>query len=257
MPQPKRQKLEPDRVVEALVPDPAAGPPDVTVLRGFLGRSPDDGVWRLFVTAALDEYIDIPESEILHSEKLPDDGGTVLWVAKTLELNYVRVQAQRVQAEFLGGPVTSARAAMPPTPGPEPAPQPRTFGFACPSVLTPCESQTIPCQSDFVICQSQLTPCISIPRLRCPSVTIPCDSQLTIRCQSSLTPCISVPRFTCPSVLTPCQSKTIPCQSDFVRCPSDICPSERTICPSVGICPSELGCPSDFCDPGGGFNPIR
>lgn len=242
MPQPKRQKLEPDRVVEALVPDPAAGPPDATILRGFLGRSPEDGVWRLFVTAALDEYVDIPEDAILHSEKLPDDGGTVLWVRKTLELTYSRVQSQRVQAEFLGGPVTAAARAAAPQAAPQPAP---SLGIACPSVVVVCTSTTLGCQSNF-------GPCVTFPAWRCPSLIKPCGSW-NILCQSITGPrCTSHLQIQCGSWVDACPSVWGPCISNTpTTCPSGF------VCPSTAVCPSELGCPSEICNPGGGgFGPI-
>jgi hypothetical protein len=73
--------LEQHPFVEALVPDPSQGPPNATVLRGFLGKSTTEGVWRLYLTAALDEYVEIPEADILHSRQLlaaasdEDEGG--------------------------------------------------------------------------------------------------------------------------------------------------------------------------------------
>src|SRR6516162_2510772 len=91
-----RPNLEQHPLVEALVPDPSQGPPNATVLRGFLGKSTHDGVWRLYLTSALDEYIEIPEADILHSRQLPDDQGTVVWVPKGLQLQHIRTQAQQV-----------------------------------------------------------------------------------------------------------------------------------------------------------------
>lgn len=91
------------------MPDPAAGPPDATVLQGFLGKSDAEGVWRLYLTAALNEYVDVSEDEILHFEKLPDDGGTLLWVRSGLVLAHRRTVSTQVQAGFLGGAITRAR----------------------------------------------------------------------------------------------------------------------------------------------------
>ena len=98
---------EPDPIVEALIPDPSAGPPNATVLHGYLGRSATEGSWRLYTSETLDEYVELPEAEILHTRRLPDDGGTLLWVPATLELRYVQT-ARGVQAAFLGGPISAA-----------------------------------------------------------------------------------------------------------------------------------------------------
>lgn len=85
-------------LVEALVPNPAQGPPNATVLRGFLGKSATEGVWRLYLSAALDEYVEIPEADILHSRQLADDQGNVVWVPKDLQLQHIRTQAPQDQA---------------------------------------------------------------------------------------------------------------------------------------------------------------
>jgi hypothetical protein len=100
-------KLEQDVIVEALVADPAVGPPRATVLKGFLGKSSLPGAWRLYLTAALDHYVDIPLSEILFTKKLPEDRGTMVWVPQALKLRYTRTQSAEVEAGFLTGPIVA------------------------------------------------------------------------------------------------------------------------------------------------------
>lgn len=99
--------MQQDPVVEALVPDPAQGPPATAVLYGHVGNSPDPGVWRLYLTDDLGEYVDIPEGEILHSQQLGEGRGTLVWVSRSAALHYVRVRSQQVQAGFLSGAITS------------------------------------------------------------------------------------------------------------------------------------------------------
>lgn len=97
--------LTQDPIVEALVPDPGTGAPRATVLTGYLGRSMMPGTWRLYLTPALDDYVEIPENQILHTSQLPDGGGTRVWVPKTLELEHVRTITEEVHAGFLDGAI--------------------------------------------------------------------------------------------------------------------------------------------------------
>jgi hypothetical protein len=285
MPQPKKPNLKPDPVVDALMADPTQGPPGTTVLSGYLGASPTEGVWRLYLDAGLTEYVEIPEADIMHSETLPDASGTTVWVSSSAALTHVRTQTQDVQAEFLGGAITDELLASPAAAAARPigpAPQisiagPCVSRIQCPSTIN-CPSVQVICPSSVDACPSRLRPCIS--RIPCPT-TIQCPSRVTI-CQSRLTcqpsvftPCLSQQircpsavdacptRFGCPSVDTLCQTIGIGCiPSRLVACPTDPAscpqPSAAFVCPTFGPCPSIAGCPSDgFCgDPGGGgFDP--
>jgi hypothetical protein len=94
-----------DPIVQALVPDPAVGPPSVAVLRGYLGQSTVPERWRLYLSPALDRYVDIPADKILYTSQLPDNRGTRVWIPKTLKLEYTRVVSGEVQAGFLQGSI--------------------------------------------------------------------------------------------------------------------------------------------------------
>ena len=279
MPQPKKPNLQPDPVVEALVSDPAQGPPGTTVLSGFLGKSPIAGVWRLYLTATLDEYVEIPESDIQHSETLPDASGTNVWVINATSLKHVRTQTQDVQAEFLGGAITDEMLAGAATAAPTPLDQIQTpaitFGgcptrFGCPSFAAPCLSRQIRCNSAVDACPTRFG-CPT--QQQCPSFATPCLSQ-QIRCNSAVDacpsrfgPCVSK-SFNCPTISPrQCVTLGIACiPTRFTQCPTnDICPtdvfagcgqvSQTFVCPSTGPCPSLAGCPTEgFCgdpfDPG-------
>jgi hypothetical protein len=99
--------LKEDPLVAALVPDPAQLPVDAAVLRGFVGKSLNEGSWRLYMDAGLTEYVEIPEAEILYARELPDGRGTAVWVPGTLTLDRVRVAATQIQAEFLSGAIAA------------------------------------------------------------------------------------------------------------------------------------------------------
>jgi hypothetical protein len=94
-----------DPIVDALVSDPAVGPPSAAVLTGYLGKSSTPDSWRLYLNRALDRYVDIPANQILHSTELPNDGGTRVWVPRSLKLDYVRTVSAQVQAGFLQGSI--------------------------------------------------------------------------------------------------------------------------------------------------------
>ena len=269
-----RKELREDRRVEALVPDPAQGPPNATVLRGYLGRGTSEGVWRLYVTPVLDEYVELPETDILHSEQLPDDRGTLVWVPKTLELHWVRPDAQRVQAEFLGGSIAARAVARgrPGLPGGPAQPGPQTFPPVCPSGFVPCPTEdTFRCPAPttpLAGCAVATTPAAGCPPRTspgagCPVPTPPvsvfwaCQSSGLIRCPTGT--------FKCPTNVVRCQSGIVACPSAVDACPTRFCPpSEVSICQSaidacptglcppsqVTVCPSAVdACPTGFCAP--------
>jgi hypothetical protein len=97
----KRESLTEDPLVATLIPDPAKGPPNTILLRGYLGRGSAARVWRLYLTASLDEYAEIQEDDILHRVAFPDDQGTAIWVRRTAPIQYVRVQMQEVPADLV------------------------------------------------------------------------------------------------------------------------------------------------------------
>jgi hypothetical protein len=133
------REIAEDPLVTALVPDPATLPVNAAVLRGFVGKSANEGSWRLYLDAGLTEYVEIPESEILYARELPPGEGTAVWVRRTLRLDHVRVAATQIQAEFLSGAITAGglRAAIQSlgsgriVGGPDPS-----VWFICPPAIT-------------------------------------------------------------------------------------------------------------------------
>ena len=101
--------LKEDEVVARLVPDPA-DPPEAIRLAGYLGRSTRRGFWRLYQTLELNEYVEVAEDDILHSEPLGGregpSRGTVLWVRQDATLQHTRTESVRAQADFLQGDIT-------------------------------------------------------------------------------------------------------------------------------------------------------
>jgi hypothetical protein len=110
MPQPKRTLSE-DSVVSGLAPDPAAVP-DVQVHIGLPGKSVRKGYWRLYLTLELNEYLEIPDADIVHFENLDSDQtplrGTAVWVKRSAEVAHTRTGPPQMQAEFLAGDLSQA-----------------------------------------------------------------------------------------------------------------------------------------------------
>ncbi|GIH09230.1 hypothetical protein Rhe02_72970 [Rhizocola hellebori] len=108
----KPVNLTQDALVQALMPDPSAAPPNAIVLSGFLGKSTHPDKWRLYLTAALDRYVEIPEDKILHAVQLGDHG-TLLWIPKDMTLQLHQAQPEHIQAEFLDGAITANHVGVP------------------------------------------------------------------------------------------------------------------------------------------------
>ncbi len=213
------RKLEEDQLVQRLVPDPSQGPPNATVLRGYLGRGTDKGGWRLYLTDALDEHVELSEADILHTQKLPDDHGTLVWVPKTCTLRHVCVRSEEVQADFLCGHI----------------------GLRClrPSHPAPCAGHEAPLPSLATVCSTVTCP----PSVRGCMTHAPTCTTVVEQWPPSHPQCPSVP---CPSHTTPCLSHTpcpsVPCQLlSHVPCPSVPCLSYTTPCKSYGPCPTTPG----------------
>lgn len=105
-----KQEMQQDELIDKLIPDPSQQQP-LTVLSGFLGRSSQVGHWRIYLSLTLDEYVEIPEEDIIHSQSLGPEqsalGGTMVWVRTGTPLQYTRTMSRQIQAEFLQGPITT------------------------------------------------------------------------------------------------------------------------------------------------------
>jgi hypothetical protein len=144
----EKRRLGEDPLVAALVPDPSEGPPDSTVLHGYVGKSTTAGDWRLYLDHALTSYVEVAEGDILHHRQAADDGGTLIWVPKALELKVTRVSSTTIQAEFLSGAIAADR--MQPTAHANlaaPAAAGRGGGFHS-IIVRQCVSNILGCPSD-------------------------------------------------------------------------------------------------------------
>ena len=266
-------------LVQVLVPYPAKPSQQAVKLLGLPGSSPNAGETRLWLDAELTSYVDIPDDAILYAKELPDDAGTIVWVAVDANLSYGSVSSHTAQAGFLGGAIASAHLAGaaaghgprgPRRPHPRPirpedvhaagsvpepaclsvrgagdrAALPTLFGRALslPFSRTRAPSQCFACQTEPPICPpfSQIWVCQ-------PTQVGPCPSQAP--CPSQTGPCPSVHNVCPPTHIGPCPSvhTLCPTPSALLQCPTAAtCPSVHVLCPTPSAlleCPTRL-CPS-------------
>jgi hypothetical protein len=104
--EPDDPNLNPDAVVTKLMRDRSESPPGVIMLHGYVGESPTQDKILLYLTSSLHSYVAIPKTEILHSHKLADEQGTLVWVSSRLALEHTQIaSSEEVQARFLAGPI--------------------------------------------------------------------------------------------------------------------------------------------------------
>jgi hypothetical protein len=112
-----KARLEEHPLVAKVVGDPAARA-HATVVSGYVGASGREGYVRLYLTTDLSRHVEVAEDDILHSEELSAEyapfGATALWVRRGTRLTQTRVDARQVQAEFVGGPLTTELGTMSP-----------------------------------------------------------------------------------------------------------------------------------------------
>jgi hypothetical protein len=179
--------LKPHPIVERLVKDPGA-PPETSQFLGYIGQSSRPEHVRVYVSLALDEFVDVPEAAVLHAEDVPDTelahGGTRLWVDARAEVIHEIRQSERTEARFLEGSIASAHLKA------EPAERARTKAGG-----VTADAMREPAYGDSVnICAVRTV--IGSCDVGCPLVTRPIRSLcLRLTCVSCPRSCI---RTTCP-----------------------------------------------------------
>lgn len=111
-----KHELQESEFIARLVPDPTAIP-SLTVLGGYLGKSPTEGRWRLYLNTKLNLYVDIAERDIVLSQSLATEqaplGAVRVWVRSNATLSYTSVTSRQVQAEFLQGSIMGGFGSSP------------------------------------------------------------------------------------------------------------------------------------------------
>jgi hypothetical protein len=102
----KALELSQDNLVEKLGLA-AERPKGFRVELGFLGRSDQQGYWRLYLGPELRDFIEVREADIKHSQSLESDsnplGGTILWLSRGATVKRVTMDRAASQSDFLQG----------------------------------------------------------------------------------------------------------------------------------------------------------
>jgi hypothetical protein len=211
-----KPKIVHDDFVSAVRPESKSDYP-VIYLSGYINKSPKEGCIRLYTDPNLNNYVDILESEILHSVQNTKEedplGGSKLWVKS----NDVASKGGAVAGSFLAGNLFSNYAANMYQPGHPVFKEPtttvveptttvyRTFNYFCP-------------QSDFAPCAAtHHYPCSETCR---PTFIPPCGGSLPLLCNQPA--------------------------SDLIKCSinNHVCQvSTDQICPQVGVNRMNVGAP--------------
>ena len=97
-----------DNFIRHIVTDPK-NVPDVMLLTGYLGASSEEAHERLYLSADLTNYVEIPNTAILHQAPLPKEqdahGGVTLWVRKDAALQYKMSPAAQALANYFAGAI--------------------------------------------------------------------------------------------------------------------------------------------------------
>lgn len=80
----------------------------VVQVEGFVGDSPADGYFRLYADPSLNLHVDIPESDVIHYEKMSSEtsplGGYTIWLNKDAVFATGEPEGKnRAQQKFLAG----------------------------------------------------------------------------------------------------------------------------------------------------------
>ena len=105
-----KQQLTQDSLVNHLSPE--AGNLAATIqISGWLGRGTYEGIWNLYLTPRLDEYVQFSEQDLVHSQSISAEfsplGGTIIWLRAGAPMRRVTVAPLQAEADFLSGAIAS------------------------------------------------------------------------------------------------------------------------------------------------------
>jgi hypothetical protein len=97
--------------------DRLTGAPDVSVLFGYPARDPQSGFWRIYQDLGFQSYLRVAEDDIVSTQTLATDEEplrpSVVWVRRGADVEQTRVEARRLQAGFLQGPLVEGLGGFP------------------------------------------------------------------------------------------------------------------------------------------------
>ena len=225
------RRIKENPLVGKIVKDPNA-PPDTLCLRGFAGASSEEGCIRLYFDNQFSDYVDVPESAILHSEDVPKEyspfGAVYVWIERDAELTHGKAASERFKATFLQGRIWQdyqrAAAAGMAAVGGAAAPGAGPGGGAIPPpTVLGCVTQAGPL---------------------CTSFGPQCPTQAGTFCTLFGPICPTQNPFGCPPPQTPFCPLTPACPPQTPFCPETPgCPVATAVCPQTPFCPQTQFCP--------------
>jgi hypothetical protein len=253
-----------DSFTSKIVGDPAK-PQDTLLVTGFLGASSEHGHTRIYTDPTLDTYVDVANSDIVHSEPLAKEqsplGGHYIWVKKNAEILSGQAGTARTKAKFLEGPIAAQAAGAPAHFGP---PFTVPFFVCHPTVVVQlCRTQLpahcpshapIFCPSPIpILCGQSPLPAFCPPTPvhhcftpLCPTLPQVCIPHVTVNQPH----CVASPNCPPPPVGGPVEAQAGFAQAPVAQFPHSIfCPSVFIQCPPPTFlhhCPSvpAFHCPS-------------
>jgi len=179
-------------------------------INGYIGKTDNNDLVRLYLNLNFDEFMEVKRSDVLHAETLTRDdiemGGTCIWIKKDAEVEYVKTQSTKQQAQFLEGEIVEKQLDL------------EMGGYDTPQVpdtiLGNCWKTRIGCRtiSPFECIKTMvIRDCASVPLSKCPSLIRDCASVLISKCRSLLIICPTIHIINCYSLPNPdCIKRTTP-----------------------------------------------
>ncbi|HXL23520.1 MAG TPA: hypothetical protein VOA78_13715 [Candidatus Dormibacteraeota bacterium] len=236
-----------DDLISKLVKDPKA-PPDALLLSGFVGASSEEGHTRLYLTATLEDYVEIPNDAILLTQEIPKDqspmGGTLLWIKSDAELIHGKVGPNRLKAKFLEGRIQQefvrAQAAGAPgaaahfAAGQQFQPSVQCLTVQACSVAGNCPTTDGACTVVGLNCPSQQGICTAIdPNCVMPTQQFPCAQ--TPLCPPTQSPACPTHHVACTVDIRACINTANPqCPIKTAFCPTPACPTHHVVACTIG-----------------------
>jgi hypothetical protein len=90
-------------VIGWLVDHPSAVP-DYVVVRGWLGRSPVQNVWRIYLNIHLTEYLEVAAADVKRAEQHQE--WTAVWINRDANVRRITRRPQDPETAYLSGGIT-------------------------------------------------------------------------------------------------------------------------------------------------------
>ena len=193
---PKKVGADGAAFVREVVRDPN-NVPDVTMLYGYIGASSEAGHERVYLSPDLSNYVEVPESAILHRAVAPKEqdphGGATLWVKKDAALVYKMAPAAQALAHYFAGAIQGGPAAAGAAPAAPVTAVNCTLNIAC--MPTPPSHEICVTQVCTQLCATQGHPACDLATWPCPTLGCPPPTRGHPACELASWPC---PTLGCP-----------------------------------------------------------